>query len=127
MVHVSWQSSTFTAKMLCIDRDTVSNWLGAYRKGLGSLADDARPGRPPFVPRDKLEKIIGGTKRLTAYEFVEMVEEKTGVKYSEPHARRLLRSLGFAVKKTLQISDRVPPREELETWQKDTEKEVEML
>ena len=56
-----------------------------------------------------------------------MVEKKTGVKYSEPHARHLLRSLGFAVKKSPRISDRVPFREELETWQKDVEKEVEAL
>ena len=80
-----------------------------------------------MVPRDKPEKITGDTKRLTAYEFVEMVEKKTGVKYSEPHARRLLRPLGFAVKKTLRISDRVPPSEDLETWQKDTERGVETL
>ncbi len=114
--------------MLDIDHGTVSDWLDAYaRNGLDSLADDARPGRPPFVPRAELEKIVGGAKRFTAYEFVELVERRTGVKCSEPHARRLLRSLGFAVKKTLRISDRVPSREELEIWQKDVEKEVETL
>lgn len=52
------------------------------------------------MPRDKLEKMIGDIERFTAYEFVELVEKKTEVKYSEPHARRLLRSLGFLVKKT---------------------------
>ena len=128
MVRVNRQSPIFAAKMLGVDRGTVSDWLGAYdRNGLDGLADDARPGRPPFVPRKQLEKIIGDTKRLAAYEFVELVEKRTGVKYSESHARRLLRSLGFVVKKTLRISDRVPPREELEIWQKDTEKEAETL
>ena len=128
MVHVNRQSPTFAAKMLGVDRGTVSDWLDAYaRNGLDGLADDARPGRPPLVPRAKLEKIVGDSKRFTAYEFVELVERRTGVKYSEQHARRLLRSLGFAVKKTPRISDRVPSREELETWQKDVEKEVETL
>ena len=128
MVRVDRQSPTFAAKMLGVDRGTVSDRLDAYaRNGLDGLADDARPGRPPFVPRAELEKIVGGAKRFTAYEFIELVEKKTGVKYSEPHGRRLLRSLGFAVKKTPRISDRVPAREELETWQKDVEKEVEAL
>ena len=128
MVRVNRQSPTFAAKMLSVDRCIVSDWLDAYvRNGLDGLADDARPGRPPFVPRAELEKIVGGAKRLTAYEFVELVEKRTGVKYSEPHARRLLRSLGFAAKKTLRISDRVPSREDLETWQKDVKKEVESL
>ena len=49
------------------------------------------------------------------------------MKYSEPHGRRLPGSLGFAVKKTPRISDRVPSRKDLEIWQKDVEKEVEML
>ena len=128
MVHVNRQIPTFAAKMLGVDRGTVSDWLYAYaRNGLDGLADDARLGRPPFVPRAELEKIVGDAKRFTAYEFVELVKERTGVKYSEPHGRRLLRSLGFAVKKTLRISDRVPSREELETWQRDVEKEVETL
>ena len=65
---------------------------------------------PLLAPRDKMEKIIGDTKRFTAYEFVELVEKKAGVKYSAPHARRLLRSLGFAVRKTRRIADRVLPK-----------------
>ena len=86
-----------------------------------------RAAPSPFVPRVELEKIVGVSKRFTTYEFVELVKKKTGVKYSEPHGRRLLRSLGFAIKKTLRISDRVQSRKELETWQKDVKKEVETL
>ena len=121
-------SADTVADGFCVSRGTVYAWLAAYeRDGLDGLADDARPGRPPFVPRDKLKKIIGGAKRFTAYGFVELVEKRTGVKYSESHARRLLRSLGFTVKKTSRMADRVPSREELEMWQEDTEKEVETL
>ena len=116
MVRVNRQSPTFAAKMLGVDRGTVSDWLDAYaRNGLGGFADDARPGRPPFVPRAEPEKMVGGAKRFTAYEFVELVEKKTGVEYSRPHARCLLGLLGFVVKRTPRISDRVLSREELET------------
>lgn len=128
MVRIKELDVSFTADVLGVDRGTVSKWLDACdRYGLDGLAHTARPGRPPFVPRDKLEKIVGEAKQFTAYEFVEFVEKRTGVKYSEPHARRLLRSLGFSAKKVPKIANRVPPREELEVWQKDIEKEAKTL
>ena len=71
--------------------------------------------------------MVGGAKRFTACESVELVENRTGTKYGEPHARRLPRQLGFAAKNTPRISDRVPSRKELETWQKGVEKGVETL
>ena len=80
MVRVNRQSPIFAAEMLGVDRGIVSDWPDAYdRKGPDGLADDARPGHPPFVPRGKLKKIIGGAKRLTAYEFVELVKKRTSV------------------------------------------------
>lgn len=57
--------------------------------------------------------MVGEAKQFTAYEFVEFSEKRTGVKYSEPHARRLLRSPDFSDKKVPKIADRAPPREEL--------------
>lgn len=128
MVRVKGFAALATADALGVDRGTVNDWLNAYdREGLDGLVDDARPGRPPFVQRNTLEKIVDDTKRFTAYEFVELIEKKTGVKYSESHARRLLRSLGFTIKKTPRISDRVLPKEDLEIWQKDTKKEIKTL
>ena len=92
MVHVSRQNLVFAAKMLGIDRGTVSGWLDAYpRNGLDGLTDDVKSGRCPFMSRDKLEKIVGDVKRFAAYEFFEAVEKKTDAKYSKPHARHLLR------------------------------------
>ena len=126
MVRIRGFGVLVAADALGVDRGTVGYWLDAYdRCGPDGLADDARPGRPYFVPRVEL-KIVGCAKRFTACEFGELVERRTGTKYSEPHARRLLRSLGFAVKKTLDIR-RAPSSGEPETWQKDIEKEVEAL
>ena len=59
-----------------------------------------------MVPHGKMEKMTDDAKRFTAYEFVEPVEKKAGVKYGEPHARYLPGSLGFAVKRTRRIADR---------------------
>ena len=91
MVRINRQSPTFEAKMLGVDRGTVRDWLDAYARNSLDGLDDARPGRPPFVPRAELEKIVGDVKWFTVYEFVELVEKKTSVKYSEQHAHRLLR------------------------------------
>ena len=64
MVRVKGFAVSVVADALGVDRGTVSDWLDAYdRKGLDGLADDARPGRPPFVSREQLERIIGGAKR----------------------------------------------------------------
>lgn len=118
MVRVKGFAVLVVADVLGVDRGTVSDWLDAYdHEGLDGLADAARSSRPPFVPLNELEKIVGGTKQFTAYEFVALVE-KGGVKYSEPHTHRLLRSLGFSVKKVPRIVNRVSPRRDLEIWQK---------
>ena len=77
------------------------------------------------MPRAELKRVVGDPKRFTAYEFVERIEKRTSMKYSEPHARHLLRSLGSSDKKVSEIADRVLPRRGLGIWQKDTKKEVE--
>ena len=107
IVRVRGSTVQAAADTLGVDRSTIHDWLGAYtREGLDGLVDDPRPGRPTIVSRDELEDIVGNIKRFTTYEFVELVERKCNVKYSAPHARRLLRSLGFTIKKTHHTSGR---------------------
>lgn len=71
------------------------------------------------MSRNKPEKVIDDAKRFAGYKFVELVEKRTSIKHRGLHAHRLLRSLGFVVKKTPQMAGRVPSREELETWPKE--------
>ena len=119
MVRIRGSTIQEAADTLGVNRSTIHDWLNAYaRDGLDGLVDDERPGRPPFVSRAKLEGIVGDIKQLTTHEFVEMLERKTNVKYSKPHARRMLRSLGFTAKRNLQISDRVPSGMDPKTWQR---------
>ena len=48
------------ADLLGVDRGTVGNWLAAYDdKRLDGLVDETRSGRPPFVPRKELKKMVG--------------------------------------------------------------------
>ncbi len=128
MVRIKGYTISAAADVLGVDRSTIYDWLNVYdHKGLDGLADGARPGRPSFVPRHTLENIINNTKQFTAYGFVKLAEKKTGIKYSESQARRILRSLGFTIRKTPRISDRIPPRKDLEIWQKDTTNEIKIL
>ncbi len=128
MVRIKGYTISAAADVLGVDRSTICDWLNVYdHKGLDGLADGARPGRPSFVPRHTLENIINGAKQFTAYGFVKLAEKKTGIKYSESQARRILRSLGFTIRKTPRISDRIPPRKDLEIWQKDTTNEIKIL
>ena len=75
MVRINGFTVQMVANAFSVDRSTVHDWLNAYaRDGLDGLVDDARPGRPPFVPRAELVAIVGDTKRFTIYEFVELVK-----------------------------------------------------
>lgn len=100
MVRRKELNASFTADVLDVDQETASKWLDVYdRYSLDGLTDAARLVRSPFVPRDKLEKVVGEAKQFTAYGFVEFVKKRTGMKYSKSRARRLLRPLSFSVKK----------------------------
>lgn len=84
MVRVKKFFELVVADALGIDRGTVGDWLDAYdRYGPDYLADATGPGRPSFVPRDELKKIVGEVKQFTAYGFVDLVEKKAGVKYNK--------------------------------------------
>ena len=66
IVRVNRQSPTFTAKMLGVDRGTVSDWLDAYEcNSLDGFADDMRPGRPPFRSARRARK--DSRRRQTVY------------------------------------------------------------
>ena len=51
------------------------------------------------MPCAELEGMASDPNQFTVYEFVERIEKRTSMKYSGPHARRLLRSLGSSAKK----------------------------
>lgn len=108
-----------TADILCITETIIHAWLDIYdREGIVGLAEGTRPGRPPFVPPERLENLVADIKKLTVYEFMDLVEKKSGVRYSEPHARRLLVSFGFSIVKDAKLPDHIPPGENLELWEK---------
>ena len=115
-----------TAGMLMVDESTVSAWVGAYRlAGAAGLDDSPRSGRPPHIPRESIEGMLENVKSITAVDFVTMLNDQFGVRYDISYARRLLRAMGFTLKKRSVISAGTPSQDMVEEWQKDTRKEVE--
>lgn len=75
-------------------------WLRRFGKeGLEGLKDKPRSGRPPDVSEEKISKIRTELSEKPsgwkAKEIMNIIYEKTGVRYHEVHIYRLLHKWGF--------------------------------
>jgi transposase len=75
-------------------------WLARFKiEGLDGLKDRPRSGRPPDVPEEKLSKIrrelSENPSGWKAKEIMNLIYERTGVRYHEVHVYRLLHKWGF--------------------------------
>ncbi|HET7284998.1 MAG TPA: helix-turn-helix domain-containing protein [Nitrososphaeraceae archaeon] len=78
-------------------------WLRRFDKeGLEGLKGKHRSGRPSDVPQEKISKIrtelSENPSGWKAKEIMNLIYERTGVKYHEVHIYRLLHKWGFSPK-----------------------------
>ena len=78
-------------------------WLHRFDKdGLDGLKDQPRSGRPPDVPKEIMVKIKQElAESNTGWDFrqvMDLIYNKTGVRYHEVHIYRLLHKWGFKSK-----------------------------
>jgi putative transposase len=78
-------------------------WLRRFDKeGLEGLKDKPRSGRPPDVPQEKISKIrtelSENPSGWKAKEIMNIIYERTGIRYHEVHIYRLLHKWGFSPK-----------------------------
>lgn len=78
-------------------------WLRRFDKeGLEGLKNKPRSGRPPDVPQEKLSRIrtelSENPSGWRAKEIMNIIYEKTGIRYHEVHVYRLLHKWGFSPK-----------------------------
>lgn len=85
------------------DRAWAYKWLKRFdNDGLEGLKDRPRSGRPPDIPEEKLLKIRRELSEnplgWKAKEIMNIIRQKTGVRYHEVHVYRLLHKWGFKPK-----------------------------
>ena len=78
-------------------------WLHRFDKdGLNGLKDQPRSGRPPDIPKDVMIKIRQELEdSKTGWDFrqvMDLIYNKTGVRYHEVHIYRILHKWGFKSK-----------------------------
>jgi putative transposase len=78
-------------------------WLTRFKKqGLDGLKDKPRCGRPLAVPEQTMLKLRGELSEnpsgWKAKEVMNMIYERTGIRYHEVHVYRLLHKWGFSPK-----------------------------
>jgi transposase len=89
------------ARLFGVDRRTVFRWRARHRRG-ESLAEKARSGRPPKLPRARYEQVrelVLADPDATLPEHAARLAAITGVSLSPSHLSRLLAKLGLRLKK----------------------------
>lgn len=98
-------------------------WLKRFdNDGLKGLKDRPRSGRPPDVPEEKLLKIrrelSESPSGWKAKEIMNIIRQKTGVRYHEVHVYRLLHKWGFKPKVPQKRFVNIASKEEKEVFKK---------
>jgi putative transposase len=78
-------------------------WLERFEKeGIDGLKDKPRSGRPASIPKQKIlkirQQISENQSGWTAKQIMNLIYEKSGVRYHEVHVYRLLHQWGYAPK-----------------------------
>lgn len=97
------QIASHVAKSLGRVRSWAYKWLKRFTAyGIDGLCDKARTGRPTSIPKKKLTSIqvqIAENKSgWSAKQVMNLIYERSGVKYHEVHVYRLLHKWGYTPK-----------------------------
>ncbi len=106
------------AKLLKVDRTTVPLWINRWNQyGLPGLLDGYRSGRTSKLSEDDREKLADilesgpvahglSTGVWTSIIITSIIDEEFGVQYHPGHVRKLLKQLGFSVRRpTLKLAN----------------------
>ncbi len=138
--HIRRMTHTFETKLLAISMlkkgsekedvadgfgisvQTLNNWLRRFeRDGMDGLRRVEGQGRRPDVPLKKFGsccRILCRRGRLTVKQLISYVRRKSGKMYSESHAKRRMRALGYRWKATRLVYDNASTPEECEAWKR---------
>ena len=94
------QIASHVAKSLGHVRSWAYKWLDRFKEyGVDGMHDKQRTGRPPKKKLVIIEKQIAEKPSgWSAKQVMNLIYEKTGIKYHEVHVYRLLHKWGYAPK-----------------------------
>lgn len=97
------QIASHVAKSLGRVRSWAYRWIDRFNElGIDGLHDRPRTGRPPKISKKKIiiiEKLIAeNPSGWSAKQVMNLIYEKSGVKYHEVHVYRLLHKWGYTSK-----------------------------
>ncbi len=95
--------ASHVAKSLGRVRSWAYKWIKRFNElGINGLHDLPRPGRPVSIPKKKLVsiqlQIAENPSGWSAKQVMNIIYEKSGVKYHEVHVYRLLHKWGYTSK-----------------------------
>jgi len=96
-------SSNEVGKQHHISHSRVLEWEHRFEeKGIEGLRNRPRSGRPPEVPRwrmERIRKVVEGRQYWTATEVKGLIRDRAGHEYSIMHVTRILHRWGFSPRK----------------------------
>jgi putative transposase len=97
------QIASHVAKSLGRVRSWAYKWIERFNEfGINGLHDLPRTGRPTSIPEKKLisieQQIAENPSGWSAKQVMNLIYEKSGVKYHEVHVYRLLHKWGYTSK-----------------------------
>ena len=90
----------------------IRNWVAKFKAGgPKALRNLPKSGRPPSAPRDKIDNIISEMADMytTPERLCEEIYDRTGVRFSLGHIRRLMRQSGVSSKSPRCCTSTVSP------------------
>ena len=90
-------SAKHEAEMLDATDRCIRNWVKKFKDGgPKTLRNLPKSGRPPSAPRDEIDDIISATADMytTPERVCEEIYNRTGIRFSLGHVRRLMRQHG---------------------------------
>jgi transposase len=102
-ISIDKQHIESVATELHRSRAWAYKWYKRYNdEGLEGLRDRQRSGRPSFIDEKNINEIRNelatSNTGWATKEIMDLIQNKTGIKYHKDHIRRLLHQWGFSLK-----------------------------